>query len=299
MFLQIVSVLLVCSGEIVAQEETRTMPTDSSDSNTGILYGKDHAFTLTAPSGWVLDNTSGVSQGLYAVFYARGGSWQHSPAVMYGKGTSKDIEAKETIEQFIHNDSVQFVENQPGVKISSSSPIQTRLGRTAIVRTFSYSQEEIVAYIDEPTIVTTIVLTARTKDDYNAAFPFFKELVASYVFISNNHLEKLTDFADAMKAANDNLKTTEGKLYDDAVGRRAGKWLVQEISHCIAGLDSADLRPFTVVIRVGISGKAEEVLCEPMTKVASCLESGFSAAFYPKPPGGSWWVKIDLTIKGD
>ena len=36
---------------------------------TGIIYGKNHVFSLTAPDGWVLDNTSGIKQGLYAVFY--------------------------------------------------------------------------------------------------------------------------------------------------------------------------------------------------------------------------------------
>jgi len=43
-------------------------------SRTGILYGEDHAFALTAPDGWVLDNTAGISQDIHAVFYRVGGN---------------------------------------------------------------------------------------------------------------------------------------------------------------------------------------------------------------------------------
>ena len=37
----------------------------------GIIFGKDHAYVLTAPKGWVLDNQSGVDQGIHAVFILR------------------------------------------------------------------------------------------------------------------------------------------------------------------------------------------------------------------------------------
>lgn len=42
--------------------------------NSGIVYDKKHAYSLTAPRDWVLDNTSGASQGLCAVFYLPGSS---------------------------------------------------------------------------------------------------------------------------------------------------------------------------------------------------------------------------------
>ncbi len=53
------------------------------DMQTGIIYGKNFAYSLTSPEGWILDNKSGVKQGLYAVFYKKGLSWQNAETVMY------------------------------------------------------------------------------------------------------------------------------------------------------------------------------------------------------------------------
>jgi hypothetical protein len=30
----------------------------AQDGNSGIIYGDDHAFALTAPNGWILDNSA-------------------------------------------------------------------------------------------------------------------------------------------------------------------------------------------------------------------------------------------------
>ena len=57
---------------------------------TGIVYGDNHAFAVKAPQGWALDNKSGVSNGIHAVFYPLGSTWQDSRAVMYVNTASKD-----------------------------------------------------------------------------------------------------------------------------------------------------------------------------------------------------------------
>jgi hypothetical protein len=41
---------------------------------SGIVYGKDDAFAITAPDGWVLDNRAEQNNGLHAVFYPVGSS---------------------------------------------------------------------------------------------------------------------------------------------------------------------------------------------------------------------------------
>ena len=45
-----------------------------TEGGTGMIFGSDHAFCFTAPAGWVLDNQSGVQQGLHMVFYPVGQS---------------------------------------------------------------------------------------------------------------------------------------------------------------------------------------------------------------------------------
>src|SRR6516162_11581736 len=51
----------------------------------GIVHGPKAAFNISAPEGWVLDNESGVEQGLPCVLYPKGESWADARTVMYAK----------------------------------------------------------------------------------------------------------------------------------------------------------------------------------------------------------------------
>ncbi|MDA1324344.1 MAG: hypothetical protein O3C34_06335 [Proteobacteria bacterium] len=53
----------------------------------GMLFGADHAFAVTAKSGWVLDNQSGANRGLHMIFYPKGETWSKSPVFIYGRAT--------------------------------------------------------------------------------------------------------------------------------------------------------------------------------------------------------------------
>ncbi len=79
-----------------------------------MLFGADHAFAVTAKSGWVLDNQSGVSQDLHMVFYPKGKTWANSPIIIYGRaipGTEvKSIKAQveNTVTDFRQNGSPNY-----------------------------------------------------------------------------------------------------------------------------------------------------------------------------------------------
>lgn len=158
---------------------------DSTEQARGMVYGNDHAFYLTAPRGWVLDNSSGVNQGLYVVFYPKGGSWKTSPAVMYAYTASKKSDGNGTPEKLIFSDILQYKQNYPNVKIQNSPDLQTKDKKIAIIRLFFYSNYESVAYIDEKPITVMLVLTARTEKDFSESFPAFQELVKSYSFLAS------------------------------------------------------------------------------------------------------------------
>jgi len=181
---KIILLLFLAAILLFAQDSITGQLPDSTKSGVGLLYGEDHFFAVTAPPGWILDNKSGVSQGLHAVFYPQGGSWEHSPAVMYANGAHKDVDANQTFQQFLTFDSLQFLREQGQIKIVDAGSIKTSKGQFALVRQFLYSQFEAVAYIDEPKIVALIVLTARSKTEFDEAYPAFKKLVESYWFIS-------------------------------------------------------------------------------------------------------------------
>lgn len=156
--------------------------------NSGIVYGTDHAFNVKAPSGWILDNSSGVSQGFQAVFYPIGGSWENSNTVMYVNTASKKVEGNETIEKVIEFDLENF--KQRGAEVFKDTVITlNNINKKAVLKYFNdknYENYELVAYIDEETIVAFIVLSSRDKEEFFSSIPKFIELLNSYMFLTKN-----------------------------------------------------------------------------------------------------------------
>jgi hypothetical protein len=159
---------------------------DSTELNSGLIYGKDHLFGLTAPKGWVLDNSSGVSQGLHAVFYPKGGSWEHSPSVMYANTASKKVQGNETLEKLIAYDVSQYKRSHKPIEVVESPDILTGDEKKAVVRYFYFSNYEAVAYINEEKTVTLIVLSSNSKAEFERSLTPFRELVGSYKFLSTD-----------------------------------------------------------------------------------------------------------------
>ncbi|HVP90299.1 MAG TPA: hypothetical protein VMS75_03675 [Terriglobales bacterium] len=105
------------------------------------------------------------------------------------------------------------------------------------------------------------------------------------------------DFQAALKAAEAGLASKKGKAYEKKMNESAGPWLASELSRCATQVGGTAFGPFTLLVRIGRSGRAEEVLAWPETHVADCLRPKFAAAEYPKPPRYPWWGKFDIRIK--
>lgn len=158
---------------------------------SGIIYGKNYAFTLTAPKGWVLDDTSGRSQGLQAVFYPEGSSWDKGAAVMYANVYLKRDSKEESLEKVIAGDVADYKKRSAKLKVTDAEPLPTRRDervkdKKAAVKYFTGDEngnDEAVAYIAEGQVVVMLALTARTKKDFESSLPAFKELVGSYFFL--------------------------------------------------------------------------------------------------------------------
>jgi hypothetical protein len=161
------------------------LPSRASDAVTGIIYGPEHAFAVTAPSGWVLDNKSGVEQGLWAVLYPTGSSWQDSNVVMYINTASKAGDP--TLEGLIKGDLERQRKESPSLTIAPGEPLALQDGTKARVNHFSgdkWGNHESVAYIEAPTVWVMVVLSSRDEPAYKAALPAFGELVKSYKFLT-------------------------------------------------------------------------------------------------------------------
>ncbi|MFA6212455.1 MAG: hypothetical protein WCT03_01640 [Candidatus Obscuribacterales bacterium] len=155
-----------------------------TEAGTGLSYGRDHAYFITAPAGWVLDTESGVSQGIYAVFYPKGSSWK-GPAVMYTNAAGRE---GRTPEVAIKHDEEAMRSGSSKLKVVPGGSIQTKDNKTAVVKYFTgdkFGSYEAAGYIVEKNVVANIILTARNKAEYDKALPAFRSLVQSYRFISD------------------------------------------------------------------------------------------------------------------
>lgn len=156
--------------------------------NTGLLYGPGYVFSVAAPKDWVLDEKSGARMGARAVFYPEGSSWAEGRAVMYVNTYYKRDPAAETLESVIAGDVAAFKQKSEKLKVVVAPELPTRKEKKAAVRYFEgdqFNNFEAVAYLDEGKVVVMLVLTARSKKEFEGALPAFAELVGSYLFLGD------------------------------------------------------------------------------------------------------------------
>ena len=155
------------------------------DMNSGIIYGNNYSFGLTAPNGWVLDNESGISQGLNVVFYKKGESWGKAETVMYANTSSLEVEAHRTLDQLIKYDISDFKSNYSDIVITDGKDILTKDSVKAKIKYLSgnsYGNFEAMAYLDGGKIGVMIIMSSRTKEGFDNSLTAFEDLVRSYFF---------------------------------------------------------------------------------------------------------------------
>ena len=149
-----------------------------------ILLGRHYAFILKEPNGWVIDDAAAKSQGLQAVLYRKGSSWQNAVAVMYARVVYKD-KTQPTVETVITDDIRDFLKQSSESTVSGSPELATQDKKKAVVKRFydaSNKNYESVAFIDEPKIVVILALSSRNKKEFEESLPAFNALVGSYFF---------------------------------------------------------------------------------------------------------------------
>lgn len=181
--LHAVCLLALCALAAHAQDAQDAKP-DADDKQTGLVYGKDYAFAVTAPAGWVLDTESGIQQGLHAVFYPTGSSWKDGKAVMYVNAAARP----DTLEKFVEGDVANFRKGSPRLKVTDEETPALEGKQRVVAKRFVEDQlgnYEAVAYVEESKVVVILVLSARTQAEFDAALPAFRKLVSSYRFVSD------------------------------------------------------------------------------------------------------------------
>lgn len=155
-----------------------------------VVEGDNHLFMVSAPEGWVLDDTSGMGSRIRCVFYPKGQKWATSPTVMYVNPLHGFSAKERKVSALIADSQKQFLKRSPRGRVTDAGTLPTSVtGKNAIVRYFSEDggpPHEAVAYVPEKDLVMLIVLSSRTPAGFQKALPAFRELVSFYAWVGTN-----------------------------------------------------------------------------------------------------------------
>ena len=173
----------------VAPSKPAAAPHDSSTRKAIVIEGDNHLFMISAPEGWVLDDTSGMGSRIRCVFYPRGEKWHTAATVMYVNPLHGYGSKTRTVSALMAEDEKSFRKNAPKGKVTDGGTIQTMGKKTATVRYFSYDggpAHEAVAYVPESELVMLLVLSSKTPEGFQGALPAYREMVQSYAWVASN-----------------------------------------------------------------------------------------------------------------
>ena len=155
----------------------------------GIVYGPKAAFEICAPKDWVLDNSSGVSQGLHCVLYPKEETWGKNSVLMYAKIASPEYPRKDEFIQFAID---FFKKDDPKFTYKKIADGRTTEGFEYTIYEYlrpTHSHYERVVYIQLPEAVAYIVYTSFKDETFKTNIEKLDEVLSSFKY-RPDHIKK-------------------------------------------------------------------------------------------------------------
>lgn len=107
--------------------------------------------------------------------------------------------------------------------------------------------------------------------------------------------DKPTSLTDARAAVEANLKTPEGKAYDEKLGKEFMEKHLTTMKQCKHSAGN-DLESFWILMRLDKDGAVKEVLLHPATKLGTCARETLVKSAFTPPPKAGYWVSIYMKL---
>jgi len=151
--------------------------------DAAILDGPNYSFSIRAPQGWRMTST----RQLQAAFYPADKTFENTLVMMYVRSADKAQLHVKTVEEMNRLDLHGIQEHHPKAESRKIGSGRTSDGKAVPVYSFSGGGYfERVAYAEQPKTITVFVASAEKEEDLKSSEKAFRELVASYLFISDN-----------------------------------------------------------------------------------------------------------------
>jgi hypothetical protein len=104
-----------------------------------------------------------------------------------------------------------------------------------------------------------------------------------------------TSLSDAQSAIESNLRTPEGKAFDDRMGQEFIARHTGPLHQCKASAGN-DLTSFWILLKLDKDGAVEELLLYPTTKLGACARDVYMKDKFLPPPRPDYWVGVYLKL---
>lgn len=149
-----------------------------------IVHGPKAAFNISAPDGWVIDNSAGEEHGLPCVLYRKGQTWDSADPLMYTKIASTQYEDAEA---FAKTAIAEMKKERGEYKTKRVEEGKTKDGRVYFINEYSpnksYPRFERVAYVQLPKAIAYVVYSADSAAAFRKHQAALKQLVESLTYL--------------------------------------------------------------------------------------------------------------------
>lgn len=104
-----------------------------------------------------------------------------------------------------------------------------------------------------------------------------------------------TSLEDARTAVEANLRTPEGKTYDEKLGKEFMEKHLSTMKQCKRSAGS-DLESFWILMKLDKDGAVKEILLHPTTKMGACARETLLKSTFSPPPRAAYWVSVYLKL---
>ena len=108
--------------------------------------------------------------------------------------------------------------------------------------------------------------------------------------------DRPTSLSDARAAVEANLKTPEGKAYEEKMGKEFPEKQLGNLRQCKQST-GGDLQSFWMLMKLGQDGAVNEVLLYPSTKLGQCMRETLLKGSFSPPPHPAYWESVYLKLK--
>ena len=107
--------------------------------------------------------------------------------------------------------------------------------------------------------------------------------------------DQATSLAEARAAVEANLKTREGKSYDEKLGKEFTEKHLSTMKQCAQRAEN-DRESFWILIKLDKDGAVKEVLLRPVTKLGTCAKETLLKSTFSPPPRAAYWVSVYMKL---